>query len=280
MGRDLHDRDAHALFRLEHQAALVVDPTNMQAGVFYWADHAERRLEGPLLFSLVTRERLPQPTSRGGLVIRVAPEPQRLIESFRTHSTLWLSAALGAAVALIVATVLPYTERSAQPASHPHPATPAATPPVPATPPPQPAAPLILRTRMVDSGRTRSVVLSAPNNRFSISYRLRGCASFLTRSCRVTVDREREHRFFQSVFAWPNGTADPTRVGALQRALGMSGRDLDGIWGHFSRLRLLTAAAGANRSPLIVPGSTSQPWRVTFEQQPSPASDPAENNQR
>lgn len=111
-----YDRDAHSVFRLEHQAALVVDPRNMQAGLFYWADHAQRRLQGPLLFSLRTADLAPHADApRRGLLIRLSPEAERVVDSFRTQSPLWLGAAIGAVAAFIVAAILPNGERSPQP---------------------------------------------------------------------------------------------------------------------------------------------------------------------
>jgi len=46
------DWDAHALFSRPYQFALVVDPSSMQAGLFYWSDY-DRKLQGrPRRFSL------------------------------------------------------------------------------------------------------------------------------------------------------------------------------------------------------------------------------------
>jgi hypothetical protein len=79
----------------------------MQAGLFYWADHAERRLAGPLLFSLTAAGPVPQPAASGGLVIRLSPEATNIVEFFRSNSRLWCGALAGAAAALVAAAVLP-----------------------------------------------------------------------------------------------------------------------------------------------------------------------------
>lgn len=46
------DFDTHAVFTQPHQFALVVDPQGMEAGLFYWQDHPNRRLSQPLRFKL------------------------------------------------------------------------------------------------------------------------------------------------------------------------------------------------------------------------------------
>jgi proteasome lid subunit RPN8/RPN11 len=50
------DLDAHTVFTSPHQFALVIDPRTMDAGLFYWDDYGQRRLAGPVRFSL-RRER-------------------------------------------------------------------------------------------------------------------------------------------------------------------------------------------------------------------------------
>jgi proteasome lid subunit RPN8/RPN11 len=50
------DLDAHTVFTSPHQFALVVDPRTMDAGLFFWEDYGQRRLAGPVRFSL-RRER-------------------------------------------------------------------------------------------------------------------------------------------------------------------------------------------------------------------------------
>lgn len=56
-----HDCDFHSVFTNAFQFALVVDPRNMQAGLFYWQNHARRSILGPIKFSL-TPDREPDPT--------------------------------------------------------------------------------------------------------------------------------------------------------------------------------------------------------------------------
>jgi|GEM_PF-2309730 len=46
------DCDFHTSFRESHQFALVVDPRSMEAGLFYWENHEQRSLLGPLCFTL------------------------------------------------------------------------------------------------------------------------------------------------------------------------------------------------------------------------------------
>jgi proteasome lid subunit RPN8/RPN11 len=46
------DRDAHTVFKMPHQFALVVDPRRMEAGLFYWEDYDKRYLSEPIVFSL------------------------------------------------------------------------------------------------------------------------------------------------------------------------------------------------------------------------------------
>jgi proteasome lid subunit RPN8/RPN11 len=47
-----YDRDAHTVFQQPFQFALVVDPRAMEAGLFYWKEHAARQLGGPIRFQL------------------------------------------------------------------------------------------------------------------------------------------------------------------------------------------------------------------------------------
>lgn len=49
-----HDRDAHTVFRQPYQFAVVVDPRNSDAGLFFWNDHAARELGGPIFFPLAS----------------------------------------------------------------------------------------------------------------------------------------------------------------------------------------------------------------------------------
>lgn len=68
------DVDAHTVFRQPHQFALVIDPRQMEAGVFYWKDYASLLLAGPLRFMLVSRA---GETSRVGTT--AMGEPPRLL---------------------------------------------------------------------------------------------------------------------------------------------------------------------------------------------------------
>jgi hypothetical protein len=49
------DADAHTVFRQPHQFALVVDPRQMEAGLFYWRDYEKLLHAGPLRFMLEAR---------------------------------------------------------------------------------------------------------------------------------------------------------------------------------------------------------------------------------
>jgi proteasome lid subunit RPN8/RPN11 len=68
------DVDAHTVFRQPHQFALVIDPRQMEAGLFYWKDYASLLLAGPLRFMLVSRA---GETSRVGTT--AMGEPPRLL---------------------------------------------------------------------------------------------------------------------------------------------------------------------------------------------------------
>jgi proteasome lid subunit RPN8/RPN11 len=46
------DHRAHDIFVQAYQFALVVDPRNMEAGLFYWSSYEERILAGPVRFAL------------------------------------------------------------------------------------------------------------------------------------------------------------------------------------------------------------------------------------
>lgn len=46
------DHDFHTEFRLPHQFAIVVNPQNMEAGLFYWDDYSRHSLTGTRHFSL------------------------------------------------------------------------------------------------------------------------------------------------------------------------------------------------------------------------------------
>ena len=46
------DQTAHGIFAEPYQFALVIDPRGMDAGLFHWAWDADKRMAGPILFSL------------------------------------------------------------------------------------------------------------------------------------------------------------------------------------------------------------------------------------
>ena len=64
------DHDFHTVFSKPFQVALVVDPRNMEAGLFYWDNYARRSLLGPTTFFL-TQTREPGPT------VAVLPDAER-----------------------------------------------------------------------------------------------------------------------------------------------------------------------------------------------------------
>jgi proteasome lid subunit RPN8/RPN11 len=53
-----HDRKAHELFDAPYEFALVIDPRNMEAGLFRWTWDKERAVTGPVSFSLANRGKL------------------------------------------------------------------------------------------------------------------------------------------------------------------------------------------------------------------------------
>lgn len=46
------DQTAHEIFAEPYQFALVIDPRGMNAGLFHWAWDADKKIAGPILFSL------------------------------------------------------------------------------------------------------------------------------------------------------------------------------------------------------------------------------------
>lgn len=51
------DQTAHGIFAEPYQFALVVDPRSMEAGLFHWVGDADKRVAGPIYFSLVPPRR-------------------------------------------------------------------------------------------------------------------------------------------------------------------------------------------------------------------------------
>jgi len=53
----MRDRKAHELFDAPYEFALVIDPRNLDAGLFRWTWNPERSVTGPVSFSLANRRK-------------------------------------------------------------------------------------------------------------------------------------------------------------------------------------------------------------------------------
>jgi proteasome lid subunit RPN8/RPN11 len=51
------DQTAHGIFQEPYQIAMVVDPRDMDAGIFYWTANPDRQIAGPVYCSLAERRR-------------------------------------------------------------------------------------------------------------------------------------------------------------------------------------------------------------------------------
>jgi len=162
---------------------------------------------------------------------------------------------LGAPAASVTAT--------ARPAAPPTPAPPAVAAPVPPSLPPAVAASgrsLRLVVQQQRHGRDGRVVLLSPERKLFVNYRVQNCkqpgvrSEF--RSCRIQVELKKEQVFLRTVF-------DVTKTERaawqpLQKSLGLSGKEVDGLWGRVTRTRFLEAAV-APRQTHSLPVNFPQP---------------------
>ena len=157
----------------------------------------------------------------------------------------------------------PPVTATAQPATSPTPAPPAVAAPVVPSPPPVAAAPgrsLRLLVQQQRRGRDGRVVLLSPERRLFVNYRVQNCkqpgvrSEF--RSCRIQVELKKEQTFLRTVF----DVAKTERAAwqPLQKSLGLSGKQVDGLWGRVTRTRFLEAAV-APRQTHSLPVNFPQP---------------------
>ena len=87
-------------------------------------------------------------------------------------------------------------------------------------------------------------MLLSPERKLFVNYRVQNCKQPGVRSefryCRIQVELKKEQTFLRTVF----DVAKTERAAwqPLQKSLGLSGKQVDGLWGRVTRTRFLDAA--------------------------------------